>query len=351
MLSDPRKRSIYDRYGMKGVQDGGHDGGGVGMFQADELFSHLFGGGLFGGFGGGPRRRHRPEDTVLSLAVTLEDLYNGKTAQVPLDRRSFCSVCQGKGCKTGARKACQTCTGTGLVYVYKEIPSGSPQKLKSRCPECMGAGNFMCEDDKCTSCDGQGVQIEHTFVEVQIDKGMTADAKMYFRGDGDRTPGYPPGDVIVLLSMIYHDDFARDRDNLSIDRTITLVEALCGFTMVITHLDGRELVVRHPPGVVIKPGDKRVIAGEGMPVHKTPDQKGNMFIAFDVEFPPNNFATIDLLQKLEELLPSREAFVMPEGEHVEEVELLEFKPERKPKRYSSDESDEDGGSGLQCAQQ
>jgi DnaJ family protein A protein 2 len=67
VLSDVKKRSVYDKYGLKGMQEGGHDGPG---FAPHALFAHLFGGGLFGmGLGGGmgPRRPHRGEDTIHPL--------------------------------------------------------------------------------------------------------------------------------------------------------------------------------------------------------------------------------------------------------------------------------------------
>lgn len=68
ILSDSKKRSTYDKYGLKAMQEGGHDGP---SFGSDDLFSHLFGGGLFGmGMGGSgmrPRRQQRGEDTIHPL--------------------------------------------------------------------------------------------------------------------------------------------------------------------------------------------------------------------------------------------------------------------------------------------
>jgi DnaJ family protein A protein 2 len=67
VLSDSKKRSTYDRYGLKGMQEMAHDSS---PFGADDLFSHLFGGGIFGmGMRGGPRarRQQRGEDTVHPL--------------------------------------------------------------------------------------------------------------------------------------------------------------------------------------------------------------------------------------------------------------------------------------------
>jgi DnaJ family protein A protein 2 len=48
VLSDPKKKEIYDRYGLKGLQEGGSDG----FSSPEDIFSHMFGGSLFGGFGG-----------------------------------------------------------------------------------------------------------------------------------------------------------------------------------------------------------------------------------------------------------------------------------------------------------
>lgn len=77
VLSDPKKKQIYDRYGLKGIQEGGggHDHG----FMGEDLFSHIFGGGLFGmpGMGmhfGGGRGRRRGEDTVHPLKYDLNSL-------------------------------------------------------------------------------------------------------------------------------------------------------------------------------------------------------------------------------------------------------------------------------------
>lgn len=67
MLTNPEKKELYDRYGEQGLREGG--GGGPGM---DDIFSHIFGGGLFGfmgsqGRGGRNGGRRRGEDMVHPL--------------------------------------------------------------------------------------------------------------------------------------------------------------------------------------------------------------------------------------------------------------------------------------------
>jgi DnaJ homolog subfamily A member 2 len=97
-LIDPDQRAAYDRYGS----EGGPGGLGGGM-DPDDLFAHLFGGGMrfdMGGPGGpgsrGPGRRPtKGESSIITYEVTLEDLYNGKTAHFAIEKGVVCTVCEG----------------------------------------------------------------------------------------------------------------------------------------------------------------------------------------------------------------------------------------------------------------
>lgn len=71
---------------------------------------------------------------------------------------------------------------------------------------------------------------------------------------------------------------------------ITLSEALLGFSRIlVTHLDGRGVHVASPAGKIIKPGQTIVLRGEGMPTHKRPEQKGNLYVVLEVELPDDNW--------------------------------------------------------------
>lgn len=100
ILNDPHSRAVYDESGMDGLQGGGP---GTGM---DDLFAQFFngGGGGFsfgfdmgggGGRGGGPSRYAQKNDSVLQHEVTLEDLYNGKTVKMNMEKQVLCSSCKG----------------------------------------------------------------------------------------------------------------------------------------------------------------------------------------------------------------------------------------------------------------
>ena len=62
------------------------------------------------------------------------------------------------------------------------------------------------------------------------------------------------GDIIFVVQLKEHPKFRRKDDDLYIDHTLCLTEALCGFQFVLTHLDGRQLLIKSNPGEVVKPG-------------------------------------------------------------------------------------------------
>jgi len=86
-------------------------------------------------------------------------------------------------------------------------------------------------------------------------------------------------------------------------KKINLLEALTGFEFKIPHLDKRTLLVSAEKNEVIKPNSMKQITNEGMPTYKSPFDKGNLFIKFEVEFPttiPEKF-----LDELIKILPQK----------------------------------------------
>lgn len=371
VLTNPDKREIYDQYGIQGLKEGG--GGGMGGFPGD-MFGDIFGG-LFGGMGGmggmgGPfgfggggmahrqRRRKRGEDTLHPLRVSLEDLYNGKTSKLQLSKQVICKKCKGEGGKPGCNVTCRTCSGRGMKVTTRQIGPGMVQQMQSVCPDCRGEGETINERDRCRECNGKKVTQEAKILEVPVDKGMQHDQKIPFRGEGDQMPDVEPGDVIIVLQQKEHEFFTRKGSDLLCSYTLGLTEALCGFNICIKHLDGRDLMLKNPPGSVIEPSAVRIIYNEGMPKYRNPFDKGDLYVKFEIKFPENNYLNEDLIQVLETLLPPKPQVDIPEGDMVEEVDLLEYDPKNGPsgygrtEAYNDDDMDESGGGAkVQCAHQ
>ncbi|KAF9578035.1 hypothetical protein BGW38_006395 [Lunasporangiospora selenospora] len=371
-LSDPEAREMYDRYGEDGPGAGGFGFGGGGMTQ-EEMFEQMFGGAGFfgggpmggmGGMGGGPRggrnQPRRGEDIAHNLNVTLEDLYNGKTTKMSLEKNVICGPCHGKGGKAGAVKKCGTCDGRGVKLVVRQVGPGMMQQMQVTCPSCDGQGETMREKDRCKKCKGAKVVNEKKVMEIFIEKGMRNGEKIPMKGEADQQPGIEPGDVVLVLQQKPHALLERRGVDLSCKITIPLIEALCGFSKILlTHLDGRGIHVEMPAGKVITPGQVKKIVGEGMPHYKRPIDKGDLYITFDVEFPKDDWTTIAAMKSLEALLPERGPAPI-EPELVDHCSLLDGDLEdygtqsHSGNAYDSDDSDDEGhgqgGPGVQCAQ-
>lgn len=357
VLSNPEKKEIYDRHGIQGLKEGAGPGG----FPGD-IFGDLFGG-LFGGpfgFGGGrgSRRKQKGEDLVHPLKVTLSDLYNGKTSKLQINKTVICAKCHGQGGKAGAMHQCKQCKGSGVKIIIRPLGPGMVQQMQSVCPDCHGEGEVINEKDRCKVCLGKKVTKESKQIEVHIDKGMKHDQKVVLRGEGDQSPGIEPGDVIIVLQQKPDNTFQRKGNDLYLTHQVGIVEALCGMEFTVKHLDGRDLVIRNPPGNVLEPGSVRSVASEGMPIYRNPFEKGYLYIKFEVTFPPKNFANEKQLKQLEKLLPPRQKVDLPEGEHVEEVNMMEYDPNaesasgRRGEAYEEDGSDDEPGvRRVGCAQQ
>jgi len=298
----------------------------------------------------------------------LEDLYNGKTLDLPVTKNTICGKCHGRGGKEGAVQKCHNCRGTGVQVRVFQIGPGMITQSQTICPECHGECETIPAKDRCKTCHGKKTVRERKTVQVHIDKGMKDGQKIVMSGEGEQEPGVQAGDLVVVLDEQEHPVYTRKGTNLIIRMELELVEALCGFQKSLKTLDDRHLLITVLPGEVIKQGDLKCIPGEGMPHYKNPFEKGNLVIHFVVHFPENNFVAADKISQLENLLPPRRECTVPPD--AEEAVLVEMDPanESGPNRrrnhmffnpYGHDEDDDEdymdedgpGASGVRCQQQ
>ncbi|KAA3671353.1 DnaJ subfamily A member 1 [Paragonimus westermani] len=346
VISDPKKRQIYDEGGEQAIKEGG-----TGGFQNPmDIFEMFFGG---GGRSRGPRRG---KDTVHRLPVKLEELYNGATRKLSITRNNICSKCEGRGGKAGAVQPCKTCRGTGIETHIRQLGIGFVQQVQTTCSRCRGEREIIDPKDCCKVCDGRKVVREKKVIEVPIDKGMADGESIRFAGDGDREPGLEAGDIIIHIDEQPHERFVRRRMDLIYTMSLTLSEALCGFTRTVDTLDGRTLLMTSKPGEVFTNSEYREIEGEGMPKYKSPFEKGRLILRFQVVFPPNNFLPPNKLDQLRKLLPSptRMDDIPPDAE---EVVLHPFDPEQDTQQQRrqrqgepyDEEDDQEDSHRVQCA--
>lgn len=336
ILSDEEVRAKYDQYGLEGLEEGGGGGGG----GHDDLFNMFFGGQRRGGGGGGSARRRRGEDVNHPIKVSLEDLYNGKTVKLAVNRQVL----------VGEPKMCSACDGQGAVLELRQIALGMVQQIQRQCSQCDGEG-FSCQKKR-----------ERKVLEVHIEKGMKHKQKVTFAGMADEKPNVETGDVNFIVQEKEHDLFKRKGADLLITKALSLKEALTGFAWKVKHLDGRELIIKSKPGEIIKPeavGGRpfvKCVSNEGMPSRGNPFVKGNLYVLFTIQFPQDGELSADAVEALREFLPGPS--VMDVDEANEEVELVHLdtaevanfgKGGVQGQDSAYDEDDEEGGAGQPVA--
>uniref|UniRef100_A0A3P9GY70 DnaJ heat shock protein family (Hsp40) member B5 n=1 Tax=Oryzias latipes TaxID=8090 RepID=A0A3P9GY70_ORYLA len=279
VLSDPKKRVVYDQLGEEGLKTGGSSSSGApgsstyhytfhgdphatfasffggsnpfDMFfgsnrkqdtemDEDEPFTHFgrqfgFPGGMNNGFPGEARRRrgapsdrpgnnrkHQDPPVVHELKVSLEEIFHGCTKRMKITRRRL-------------------------------------------------------------NPDGRSMRTEDKILNIVIKKGWKEGTKITFPKEGDETPENIPADIAFVLKDKGHTHFRRDGSNIIYNCKISLKEALCGCTVSIPTLENR--VISLPCLDIIKPGMVKRLRGEGLPFPKNPSQRGDLIVEFSVRFP------------------------------------------------------------------
>ncbi|XP_038049217.1 dnaJ homolog subfamily B member 11-like [Patiria miniata] len=249
VLSDDDKRKQYDRHGEEGIKESHGHGDPFSSFFGD--FAHF-------GFGGHQRNPETPrgDDITVDLPVSLEELYTGNFVEV-------------------AR--------------YKPVAHTAPGTRKCNCRQEMrtqqlGPGRFqMTQHEVCDECPRVKLVNEEKLLEIEIEPGMQDGQEYPFLAEGEPHIDGEPGDLRFRIIAEKHDRFERRGDDLYTNITISLSDALVGFTMEFPHLDGHKVkIVREK---MTWPGAKMKKQGEGMPNYENNHVKGMLIITFDVEFP------------------------------------------------------------------
>jgi len=247
VLSDNKKRSLYNQGGVEAVKEAEKSGS-----LSKEPKRDMFG-----------RQMRRQAGMRLNAQVGLETLYNGGELKHDIQRTRICHKCTGRS----KEKRCKGCTrcrdeiqmvprrmGPMVVQMQQQVPS------KKKCRK-------------------------ETFeLAALIERGMADGAEIWFDGEGDENPPNAPEDVLVVLTTAKHRMFERKGNDLHMTMKISLQESLTGFERTISHLDGHSVTITNPRKITV-PGYVQRISEEGMPFHDVPSQFGDLVVKYDVVFP------------------------------------------------------------------
>ena len=270
VLSNPEKRSRYDRYGHAGMSGaGGFSGQGMSM---DDIFSQFgdlfadFGLGSFfsGGFGGGSRSggtvRERGGNIRVKVKLNLQEIEKGVKKKIKVNKYVTCDHCHGSGSADGTTDTCPTCKGRGQVLRTVSSLFGQMQTA-STCPTCGGTGKVI--KNKCTHCHGDGIVKGEEVIDIDIPAGVAEGMQLSMHGKGGAGPhNGVNGDLYVLIEEEPHPELERDGSNLIYNLFISVPQAILGTDAEVPTVSGK-VRVKIVPGT--QSGKILRLRGKGLP--------------------------------------------------------------------------------------
>ncbi|MBE6178594.1 MAG: molecular chaperone DnaJ [Rikenellaceae bacterium] len=290
VLSNPDKRARYDQFGhagMGGAAGGGAGGfgGGFGGFSMEDIFSQfgdIFGGHFGGGFrsSGGGRTVNRGSDIRVKVRLTLQEIAEGVTKKLKINKTVACDRCGGTGAKdSSSYGTCTTCNGTGYVMTVQNTFFGRMQS-QSVCPTCGGEGKIITA--KCEKCGGEGTERGQEVIEIKIPAGVGEGMVLTVSGKGNAARhGGVNGDLQVLIEEEQHPELLRDGNDLIHNLNIPVTTALLGGSVEVPTVDGRAKI-KIAPGT--HAGKVLRLAGKGLP-EVNGYGRGDELIVIDITIP------------------------------------------------------------------
>ncbi len=275
ILSDPKKKQMYDQVGFyseNGMPAGGAGAGaggqgphmGFGGFDFSDVFTRGAGSGAGTGAGarGGAtpgatsgnfqdifqqwfgRQQHgegaaatqqKGADLEYGLNIDFWQAIKGTQVRLKISRQESCPVCGGTGQRNGANTICPECNGSGAVH-----PQSGAMRFDLSCPRCEGTGRLT---NRCSNCGGDGRVAATESVEVRIPPGAQQGSRLRVGGKGNAgTMGGPPGDLYITVRVEPHPFFRRQGDDIEISVPVRIDEAGLGAKIEVPTIDGRALL-------------------------------------------------------------------------------------------------------------
>jgi molecular chaperone DnaJ len=278
VLGDSKKRHNYDNYGSADTN---------GFQNMNDIFSSFF---------GNQQQQNQAEDAQIQVELTMEEMYHGCKKKVKTRLYHSCNSCNSTGSSDGKTTKCTTCNGQGKVQ--QQMGNGVFQQIViTTCPKC--SGNKIIIQNPCKSCNGQGRTLVEKEIDIEAPRGIygTAAIQMRNMGHSPKNAQGVKGNLIVQFLQKEHMLFHRTGDDLVYEKSISIIDLLCGGKINIPHFSGDiEYTINAgtPGGSIFR------IKGKGFPNVNNPSYYGDIILILTAYMPRLSDDKINSIKELSE---------------------------------------------------
>ncbi|CAH6420991.1 DnaJ molecular chaperone [uncultured virus] len=259
ILSDPKKREIYDAFGEEAANTG-----------ADPTM----GGFMHPGMHPGMQKQVKRVDYKLKLS----DLFIKTQVEFVLDREVKCTDCDATGFSDKVARPCKQCGGAGI---FTKMMRNGPfmQQAQGICPSCKGSKvDTSMSKLTCKTCQGETCITIPEKIVCDIPNDITHQPMTLIAEKGPWMDGAYI-DLMVVFKLLLPKGYSMTSDKrLMYTMSINYTETMCGFKRTIKHPTGRELLIVSKPGHVVNPNHIYSIESCGFGSDK-------MYLMFVISYP------------------------------------------------------------------
>ncbi|ORX77531.1 DnaJ-domain-containing protein [Anaeromyces robustus] len=303
VLSDKNKRAVYDQFGEEGLKGApGAGAAGAQGFPGGGTFTFTSPGGF--NFSSGGFQPSDANDIFSKFFKSFSGGFGGGNDFGFMDMDNDSHRTGGSMPNMGGFQGFSSMFGNGMNGMNMNMNMNmnnmnQPEKIVQKSLPCTLSELYNGATKKLKITRTRGGAQTQKVISINITPGWKAGTKITYSGEGDELPNGQFQDIVFIIEDKPEQSpiFKREGSDLRINLQIELWEALGGFSKYITHMDGHQVIITGGQGSdVVVPGQVLRIKGEGMPISKSPGQKGDLLVDVHVNFPrrisPDNKKTI-----------------------------------------------------------
>jgi len=234
VLSDPEKKSNYDRFGSADPhQQMSNPFGDFNFgfpFNMDNMFSDFF-------QQSSSSSSQQNTNEHITLTLSPKDYLQGTTHTIHYTKKMYCDKCNGEGGFNAV--LCNACQGAGVRL--NTVQNGIfIMHQTSPCNACIGKGKIFSE--KCDRCENGLRHIDANY-DLIVDANLPILTTLQVRNAGHQEhKNLPPGNLIISLGIDTSQNLEIDRNGTAyITQQITIGDWYNGATININRFDVEEL--------------------------------------------------------------------------------------------------------------